>query len=109
MANNLNYLDFNVINLISITFLLFFTGVLGIINKRNNILLVLISIELLFLSINVNFIIFSIYLDDLLGQVFSLFILTVAASESAIALAILVIYYRLRSTVYIDSLNSLKG
>lgn len=97
------------INLITLTSLLFFIGVIGVVNQRNNIILIMISIELLFLSININFIVFSVYLDDILGQVFSLFVLTVAASESAISLAVLVVYYRLRNTIYLDSLHLLKG
>jgi len=104
-----NYLDASLLNLITITFSLFFIGVFGIVNRRNNIILILISIELMFLSINANFIVFSTYLDDIFGQVFSLFVLTVAASEAAIALAILVVYYRLRNTAAVDSLISLKG
>ncbi len=104
-----NYLDASLLNLITITFSLFFMGVFGIVNRRNNIILILISIELMFLSINANFIVFSNYLDDLFGQIFSLFVLTVAASEAAIALAILVVYYRLRNTAAVDSLVSLKG
>lgn len=96
-------------NLIMMTSLLFLIGVLGIVNQRNNIILIMISVELVFLAINVNFIVFSVYLDDILGQVFSLFVLTVAASESAISLAILVVYYRLRNTIHVDSLSLLKG
>jgi NADH-quinone oxidoreductase subunit K len=71
--------------------------------------LILISIELLLLAINMNFIIFSVYLDDVLGQMFALFILTVAAAESAIGLAILVVYYRIRGIISLDTLNFIKG
>jgi NADH:ubiquinone oxidoreductase subunit K len=67
------------------------------------------SIELLLLAVNLNFIIFSIYLDDLIGQTFSLFILTVAAAESAIGLAILVVYYRIKGIISINFVNSIKG
>ena len=97
------------LNLVMMTSMLFLISILGIINQRNNIILIMISVELLFLAVNVNFIVFSVYLDDMLGQVFSLFVLTVAASESAISLAVLVVYYRLRNTVHIDSLSLLKG
>ena len=69
----------------------------------------LMSIELMFLAVNFNFIIFSVFLDDIIGQIFALFILTVAAAESAIGLAILVIYYRIRGTVSIEYINLLKG
>ena len=67
------------------------------------------SIELMLLAINFNFIVFSIFLDDIVGQIFALFILTVAAAESAIGLAILVVYYRIRGTVSIEYINLLKG
>jgi len=79
-----------------------------ILNKKN-ILIMLMSLEMMFLSISFSFIFFSIYLDDLLGQIFSISILTVAASESAIGLAILVIYYRIRSTISIELMNLMKG
>lgn len=88
---------------------LFFIGSCGIILNKKNIIFILMSIELMLLAINLNFIIFSIYLDDILGQVFALFILTVAAAESAIGLAILVIYYRVRKTVSIQFINLMKG
>lgn len=69
----------------------------------------LLSIELIFLAVNFNFIIFSVYLDDITGQVFSIFILTVAASESAIGLAILVTYYRVKNTIAMESINLIHG
>jgi len=77
--------------------------------NRNNIIVMLMSIELMLLAINCTFLVFSMYLDDLLGQVFALFILTVAAAESSIGLALLVIYYRARGTVAIEFINLLKG
>ena len=80
---------------------LFLIGIFGIIFQRRNILIVLMCIELLLLSVNLNFIVFSVYLDDFLGQLFSLFILTVAASESAIGLAIIILYFRLRGSISI--------
>ena len=67
------------------------------------------SIELMLLAININFVIFSVYLDDITGQVFALFILTIAAAESAIGLAILVVYYRIRGIISINFINSIKG
>ena len=81
----------------------------GLIRNRQNILIVLMSIELLLLSINLNFVIFSVYLDDLYGQLFSFFILTVAAAESAVGLAIIIIYYRIRGDILITDKASLKG
>ena len=79
-----------------------------IINRRN-ILIILMCIELALLGLNLNFILFSIYFDDIYGQLFSLFILTVAAAESALGLAIIIIYYRLRGSILIDQLPVLKS
>lgn len=93
--------------LFSIT--LFSVGVLGIFLTRRNTIVILMCVELMLLAININFIVFSVYLDDLLGQVFSLFVLTVAAAESAIGLAILVIYYRIAGSVGTLFINKLKG
>jgi len=94
---------------LSISVFLFLIGTWGICFTEENLILILISIELLLLSINLNFIIFSVYLDDMLGQMFALFILTVAAAESAIGLAILVVYYRLRGIISLDAINFIKG
>ena len=88
---------------------LFFIGLCGIMLNRKNIILMLMSIELMFLGINFNFIIFSIFLDDILGQIFAFFILTVAAAESAIGLAILVIYYRIRGIITVEFINLIKS
>lgn len=76
---------------------------------RSNLILILIALEMILLSINILLVFFSIYLDDLLGQVFALFVLTVAAAESAIGLAILVAYYRLRSNISVELLAMTKG
>jgi NADH-quinone oxidoreductase subunit K len=89
--------------------LVFFFGLCGIFLNRKNILLVLMSVELLLLSTNFNFLVVSSYLDDRLGQIFSIFILTVAAAESSVGLAILVVYYRFKGTVSVDFINFLKG
>ena len=88
---------------------LFVIGVWGIFLNRKNIIIMLMSIELMLLAVNLNFIIFSVFLDDLLGQVFAIFILTVAAAESAIGLSILVIYARIKGTLAIDFINLMKG
>lgn len=77
--------------------------------NRTNLLIVLISIEMMLLSIVLNFVIFSVYLDDIVGQIFALFILTIAASESAIGLAIVVIYYRLRGSIRLEKGGLLRG
>jgi len=92
-----------------VSILIFFFGLCGVFSNRKNILLVLMSVELILLSANFNFLIVSTYLDDRLGQIFSIFILTVAAVESSTGLAILVVYYRVRGTVCLDFINLLKG
>jgi len=97
-----------VFNLV-INILLFFVGVLGLIFNRRNILILIMSIELMLLSVNLNFITFSKYLDDVSGQLFVLFILTVAASESAIGLSILSLYNKLLSSINIYFNNNKKG
>lgn len=89
--------------------LLFIIGIIGIFVTRKNIILIFMCIELILLSINLNFIVFSIYLDDVVGQIFAIFILTVAAAESAIGLAILVVFYRIRGIILINYINKLKG
>lgn len=88
---------------------IFFIGVIGLFLMKKHIILLLLSIELIFLSINYNFLIFSVFLDDVLGQYYALCVLTVAAAESAIGLAILVIFYRLRGGISLDFINLLKG
>lgn len=89
--------------------LLFFLGLFGIVLNRKNILIILMSIELMLLAINLNFVLFSNVMDDLIGQLFALIILTVAAAESAIGLAILVIYYRLRGNILIEQSHLMRG
>jgi len=92
-----------------VNYLVFLIGIIGLVLNRKNILIIIISIELMLLAVNLNFIIFSIYLDDILGQVFVLFILTIAATESAIGLSILASYYRIRNTIVLDKIKPLKG
>ncbi|MBG0811240.1 NADH-quinone oxidoreductase subunit NuoK [Methylosinus sp. H3A] len=89
--------------------ILFTLGVAGIILNRKNIIIILMSVELILLSVNINLVAFSASLGDLTGQVFALFILTVAAAEAAIGLAILVTYFRNRGTIAVEDINSLKG
>jgi NADH-quinone oxidoreductase subunit K len=89
--------------------IIFLLGVLGIFLNRKNIIIMLMSIELMLLAVNFNFIIFSVYLNDLIGQIFSLFILTVAAAESAIGLAILVAYYRIKGSISVKFINLMKN
>lgn len=89
-------------------FSLFLISIFGIVFNSRNILIILMCIELMLLSINMNFILFSLYLDDIYGQIFSLFILTVAAAESSIGLAIVIAYYRTRGNISTDQLALLK-
>ena len=89
--------------------ILFALSVTGIFLNRKNIIVILMAIELMLLAVNMNFVAFSHYLNDIQGQVFVFFILTVAAAESAIGLAILVLIFRNRSTIHVDELNTLKG
>jgi NADH-quinone oxidoreductase subunit K len=89
--------------------ILFTLGVAGIILNRKNIIIILMSVELILLSVNLNLIAFSAFLGDLTGQVFSLFILTVAAAEAAIGLAILVTYFRNRGSIAVEDINMMKG
>ena len=99
----------NLIYFLIVNTILFSIGALGLVLNRKNILIIIMSIELMLLSVNLNFIIFSIYLDDLLGQLFVIFILTIAATESAIGLAILSSYYRVKNTIVIDKIKQIKG
>ena len=89
--------------------IIFSIGVIGIFLNRKNIIVKLMNIELLLLGVNINLVSFSIFLNDLSGQIFTLFILTVAAAEAAIGLAIIVIYYRKTGTIRVEDINSLKG
>jgi NADH-quinone oxidoreductase subunit K len=89
--------------------ILFTIGVAGIILNRKNIIIILMSVELILLSVNINLVAFSTNAGDLTGQIFALFVLTVAAAEAAIGLAILVTYYRNRGTIAVEDINALKG
>lgn len=88
---------------------LFCIGLGGIVSNRTNLLIILMCIEVVLFSIDLNFVIFSVYLDDMVGMVFALFILTVASSESAIGLAIVVVYYRLQNTIVLPKNGLLRG
>ena len=97
------------LNQLTIATTLFLLGIWGIVLNRKNIIIMLMSIELMLLAINLNFIIFSIYLDNITGYIFVLFILTIAATESAVGLAILTVYYRLKNTIKLDKIKNIKG
>ncbi len=96
-------------NYLAVAAILFTIGVIGIFLNRKNIIIILMSVELILLAVNLNFVAFSSYLHDLTGQVFALFILTVAAAEAAIGLAILVVYFRNRGTIAVEDVNVMKG
>ena len=89
--------------------ILFTIGVLGIFLNRRNVILMLMAIELILLAVNINLVAFSAFMGDMVGQVFAMFVLTVAAGEAAIGLAILVIYFRARGTIAVDDVNQMKG
>jgi NADH-quinone oxidoreductase subunit K len=106
---NFSLINIDISFILTITITLYLIGVMGLVLNRNNILITILSIEIMLLSVNLNFVIFSIYLDDIVGYIFVLFILTVAATESAIGLAILSAYYKLNNSIQLNSIKSLKG
>ena len=97
------------INCATISFLLFLIGMFGLFLNQTIFLIMLISLEILFLSLSFNLILSSVYLDDIAGQIFALLVLTVTAAESSIGLAILVVYYRIRSTITVELMSLTKG
>ena len=94
---------------LSVAAVLFTLGVLGIFVNRKNVIIILMSVELILLSVNINLVAFSSFLNDIVGQVFALFILTVAAAEAAIGLAILVVFYRNRGSIAVEDINMMRG
>jgi NADH-quinone oxidoreductase subunit K len=88
---------------------LFTLGVLGIFLNRKNVIIILMSVELILLSVNINLVAFSTHLNDIVGQVFALLVLTVAAAEAAIGLAILVVYFRNRGSIAVEDINMMRG
>jgi NADH-quinone oxidoreductase subunit K len=94
---------------LSVAAILFTIGVLGIFINRKNVIVILMSVELILLAVNINFVAFSSFLHDLVGQVFALFVLTVAAAEAAIGLAILVVFFRNRGSIAVEDINVMKG
>ena len=89
--------------------IIFSIGIIGIFLNRKNVIIILMSIELILLAVNINLVAFSVYLQNLVGQVFTMFILTVAAAEAAVGLAIIVIYYKNRGSINVEQISSLKG
>ena len=94
---------------LTVSAILFVIGVLGIFLNRRNVILMLMAIELLLLAVNINFVAFSAFLGDMKGQIFAMFVLTVAAAEAAIGLAILVIFFRRRGTIAVDAADQMRG
>ena len=88
---------------------IFSLGMIGIFLNRKNVIVILMSIELIILSVNINLVSFSIFLQDIIGQIFTMLILTVAAAEAAIGLAIIVVYYRNKGTIRVEEINQMKG
>ena len=101
--------DVSVGHYLAVATILFTLGISGILLNRKNIITILMSIELILLAVNINMVAFSVHLQDLVGQVFAIFILTVAAAEAAIGLAILVVFSRNRGSIAVDDINTLKG
>ena len=94
---------------LTLSAIIFTIGIVGVFMNRKNIIIILMSIELILLAVNINLVSFSIYLQNLVGQVFAMFVLTVAAAEAAVGLAIIVIYYKNKGSINVEQINSLKG
>ncbi|MHA6288683.1 NADH-quinone oxidoreductase subunit NuoK [Maricaulis sp. CAU 1757] len=94
---------------LAVAAIMFTIGVFGIFVNRKNVIIILMSVELILLSVNINLVAFSSFLGDLAGQVFALFVLTVAAAEAAVGLAILVVYFRNRGDISVEGVNLMKG
>ncbi len=102
-------MDIGLSHYLTVAAILFTLGIFGIFLNRKNVIIILMSIELMLLAVNINLVAFSVHLHDLVGQVFALFVLTVAAAESAIGLAILVVFFRARGTIAVEDINIMKG
>ena len=101
--------EINLGHYLTLSAIIFTIGVAGIFLNRKNIIVILMSIELILLAVNINLVSFSVFLGDLTGQIFTLFILTVAAAEAAIGLAIIVVYFRNEGTIRVEEIDKLKG
>ncbi len=102
-------LEIGLAHYLTLAAVLFTLGIFGIFLNRKNVIVILMSIELMLLAVNINLVAFSRFLDDLTGQVFAMFVLTVAAAEAAIGLAILVVYFRNRGSIAVEDINLMKG
>ena len=102
-------LEIGLAHYLTVAAILFTLGIFGIFLNRRNVIIILMSVELILLAVNINFVAFSAHLGDLAGQVFAMFVLTVAAAEAAIGRAILVVYFRNRGSIAVDDINLMKG
>jgi NADH-quinone oxidoreductase subunit K len=102
-------LEIGLAHYLTVAAVLFTLGIFGIFLNRKNVIIILMSVELILLAVNINFVAFSAFLHDLVGQIFAMFVLTVAAAEAAIGLAILVVYFRNRGTIAVEDINLMKG
>jgi NADH-quinone oxidoreductase subunit K len=109
MAGGITEMSIGLGHYLTVSAILFVLGILGIFLNRKNVIVILMSIELILLAVNLNFVAFSAALQDMTGQIFTMFVLTVAAAEAAIGLAILVIYFRNRGSIAVDDVSTLKG
>ena len=102
-------MEITLVHYLTVAAILFTLGIFGIFVNRKNVIIILMSIELMLLAVNINLVAFSSHLGDLTGQVFAMFVLTVAAAEAAIGLAILVVYFRNRGSIAVEDINLMKG
>lgn len=102
-------LEIGLAHYLTVAAVLFTLGIFGIFLNRKNVIIIMMSIELMLLAVNINLVTFSVFLNDLVGQIFALFVLTVAAAEAAIGLAILVVYFRNRGSIAVEDINLMKG
>lgn len=102
-------LDIGLAHYLTVAAILFTLGIFGIFLNRKNVIVILMAVELMLLAVNLNLVAFSVHLNDLVGQVFAIFVLTVAAAEAAIGLAILVIFFRNRGSIAVEDINMMKG
>ncbi len=102
-------LEIGLAHYLTVSAILFTLGIFGVFLNRKNVIIILMSVELMLLAVNLNLVAFSSFLDDLVGQIFAMFVLTVAAAEAAIGLAILVVYFRNRGSIAVEDINKMKG
>ncbi|MEX0299463.1 MAG: NADH-quinone oxidoreductase subunit NuoK [Kordiimonas sp.] len=102
-------MDIGLGHYLTVAAILFVFGIFGVFLNRKNVIIILMSVELMLLAVNINLVAFSTYLNDMVGQVFAMFVLTVAAAEAAIGLAILVVYFRGRGSIAVEDINQMKG